>query len=153
MCTVLICLSGNLSGQLLCLWVVFSSETMDSSSEPQRKIGSLYGFQDLKKSSLWTASPTFPPVSWAHWALCLSSNVLQIHSIWNGAPSLSCLANSDDSQSSAPISPQVKASCILSFLLSPGQITSSPSAFLYFLYSYHKDGIYHTVIIGCLLFC
>ena len=61
MCTVLICLRGNFSGQLLCLWVVFSSETMDSSSEPQRKIGFLYGFQDLKKSSLWTASPTLSP--------------------------------------------------------------------------------------------
>lgn len=131
MFTVLICLSGNLSGQLFCLWVVFSSETMDSSSEPQRKI-------DFFGMVFKTLLLPFPPVSWTHWALCLSSNMLQIHNIWNGTSLLSCLANSDDSQSSAPVTPQVKASCILSFRLVSGQITSSLSAFLYFLYSYPR---------------
>lgn len=43
-----------------CLWVLFSSEIMDSSSEPQRKIDFLCGFQDLKQSSLWATSTLSP---------------------------------------------------------------------------------------------
>ena len=149
---VLIGLRGNLSGQLFCLWVLFSSEIVDSSSEPQRKID--FFCMDFKTLNNLACEPLLLPFTLFPVLTELSAfpQICYRVSVWNGTW-LSCLANSDDSQSSAPVSPQVKASCILSFLLSPGQITSSPSAFLYFLYSNHKGGIYHTIIIGSLLFC
>lgn len=146
MFTVLICLSGNLSGQLFCLWVVFSSETMDSSSEPQRKIDFfVYGFQDPSS----TLSPCFldslsslPFLKYAtdsqylkwHLVTFLPSKVWWFSKLSSSYPSSESFLHPFFSSCLRPDYFLPLCIPLLSLFIS-------------------KDGIYHTVIIGCLLFC